>query len=140
MKKNKVFVLGMLAALLAFGLVLAGCENDSSDNTDPKTLIITSVPSNMLSQSTQIGVGPADAESQNDMVAVAGSDTEVSNSTVTAPLYSPGTSNRWTGSGTYSVYISVSSSEVYVARNVEFSSAETTLSASATGDFEKLSP
>jgi ABC-type oligopeptide transport system substrate-binding subunit len=36
MKKNKVFVLGMLAALLAFGLVLAGCDNDTSESTAEK--------------------------------------------------------------------------------------------------------
>jgi hypothetical protein len=31
MKKNKLFIMGMLAVMLAFGLVLAGCKTDSDD-------------------------------------------------------------------------------------------------------------
>ncbi|MDR0638884.1 MAG: hypothetical protein LBG27_08305 [Spirochaetaceae bacterium] len=42
---NKKFWLGMLAGLLTFGLVLAGCDNGSSGggggNTDPKKITIT---------------------------------------------------------------------------------------------------
>jgi hypothetical protein len=32
MKKNSIFMTGMLALLLAFGLVLAGCPTDSDDD------------------------------------------------------------------------------------------------------------
>jgi hypothetical protein len=35
MKKNKLFTMGTLAMMLAFGLVLAGCEIDADDKADP---------------------------------------------------------------------------------------------------------
>jgi hypothetical protein len=34
MNKNKFFLIGLLAALLSFGLVLAGCDNGSGGNND----------------------------------------------------------------------------------------------------------
>jgi hypothetical protein len=37
MKKNKMFVMGMSAMLLAFELVLAGCDNGSGPDSDPTT-------------------------------------------------------------------------------------------------------
>ena len=37
MKKNRFFVLGMLAVLLTFGLVLAGCDNGSTGSGDNPT-------------------------------------------------------------------------------------------------------
>ncbi|AEF81590.1 hypothetical protein [Leadbettera azotonutricia] len=37
MKKNRFFILGMLAAALAFGLVLAGCSDGSSEDPPAET-------------------------------------------------------------------------------------------------------
>jgi hypothetical protein len=46
MKNNRFFILGMLAVLLTFGLVLAGCDNDTTDDDDKTgTLTITGLDS-----------------------------------------------------------------------------------------------
>ncbi|MDR2053761.1 MAG: hypothetical protein LBP80_10130 [Treponema sp.] len=140
MKKNKLFLLGMLAALLAFGLVLAGCENDSSDSTAEKALIITGVSEEMLGQSPKIGILPVGKTSSDD--AVAGAEGEaISRSdsapyTVTAQLYSSETA-RWTGSGTYDVYILDGDTPKYKASSVTLSSVATIIPAS---NFSPLTP
>ncbi|MDR2053035.1 MAG: hypothetical protein LBP80_06450 [Treponema sp.] len=135
MKKNKLFLLGMLAALLAFGLVLAGCENDPSDSTAEKALIITGVSDSMLGQSTEIGILPVGKASSNDAVAGAsGEAISLSDSapyTVTVRLYDASNSTaRWTGSGTYDVYILDGDTPKYKASSVTLSSVATMIPAS----------
>ncbi|MDR0374662.1 MAG: hypothetical protein LBH85_02950 [Treponema sp.] len=40
----------MAVLLLPFGLVLTGCDGDDSENADPKTLAITSIPAELDAQ------------------------------------------------------------------------------------------
>jgi hypothetical protein len=131
MKKNKVFVLGMLAALLAFGLVLPGCDNTT--NSDDKVLAITKIPAELASQEEsgiQIGIFPVEttpqqALAQTGLVAGAGgaeNTVTLSGTTIIASFYaSDGT--KWTDTnsdtGTYAVYLQAGSS-FYQAPNVSF--------------------
>jgi hypothetical protein len=139
--KRKLFgIFGMLAVLLALCLVLAGCDNGSTTNNDPKELAITNLSSAQLSASSiQIGIFPAGTTSQQAMAQtslVAGSDEDnatVSGTTATFELWDG--SNRWTGSGTYDIYIALGST-YYRKTGVAFTSA--TISVDAT-TFESVS-
>jgi hypothetical protein len=156
MKKNKMFLLGILAVLLTFALALAGCDNGSTDsggnsgNADPKTLVITNITDALLGGQGQpytiIGIFPvgttlAQAESDTGIVAGAESNSSITLSgsvqpyTATALLYAvPDGTNRWTGSGTYDIYLVVGDS-IYRKRNVSFTAASTSVAATS---FEQL--
>jgi hypothetical protein len=130
-------------------------ENDTTPsggggNTGPKTLVITGISAAQSSQGQagiQIGIYPAgttpqQASSLTGIVAGASdSDVILSGSTLTVPLYSApfGSGNRWTGSGTYDIYLvlgSGSSESYYRKQNVSFTSASTQVSAA---DFSPVS-
>ncbi|MDR2445293.1 MAG: InlB B-repeat-containing protein [Spirochaetaceae bacterium] len=143
MKRNIVLVQGMLAALLALNLVFAGCENGTTDDPgdDPKTLVITGITQDLLGYGTpsiKIGIFPVGTsleQASQQTGIVAGADSEqnavtLSQSapyTATALLYVPDNSGRWTGSGTYDIYILVNGDSYYLAQNVSFNDATTTV-------------
>jgi hypothetical protein len=140
--KRKLFgIAGTVAVLLVLGLGLAGCDNGSTTNNDPKALVITNLSSAQLSASSiQIGIFPAGTTPQQAMAQtslVAGSDKDnatVSGTTATFELWAG--SNRWTGSGTYDIYIALGST-YYRKTGVPFTSV--TISVNAT-TFESVSP
>jgi hypothetical protein len=105
---------------------IPGEENSDlpKPSSAPKTLVITDIPSEVYgygSSGGEIGIFPvgttaqqalsqtglvAGANLQNGDVVIAGSGGSGGSSyTLTAPLYNPTGSNRWTGSGTYDVYV-----------------------------------
>jgi hypothetical protein len=128
MKKNAFFMLGMSAALLTFGLILAGCDNGTSENTDPKTLVITGISSDMMSSINDPRIGIVPTGETSPVAGASGDALSDSGTTVTASLYAaPDYSNRWTGSGTYDVYIMDGSTPKHQASGVVFDSATTTL-------------
>jgi hypothetical protein len=146
MKTKRFFSFGLLAVLLALGLVLIGCDTDSGDeNTDPKVLEITNISQSLASKGSngiQIGIFPAgttipQAMAQAGIVAGASTtDVTLSNSapyTCTAPLYAApfSSGNRWTGSGTYDVYLVLGNNEYYQKTNVSFTSASTSVNATS---------
>jgi hypothetical protein len=116
-------------------------------NTDPKTLVITGIPVNPIDAGggIQIGIFPAgttreqaffgtgviaDASSHVGTISVAPGGG--SSYTATAELYVVSdnqiTTNRWTGSGTYSIYWMVRSEDsgkLYGAPDIPFTSATT---------------
>ncbi|MDR2053442.1 MAG: InlB B-repeat-containing protein [Treponema sp.] len=112
-------------------------------NTDPKTLVITDIPANLAAlgqEGIQIAIVEAGKTLQGQSDATAGADgstTQTSGSgpyTATASLYAaPNYSSRWTGSGKYDVYLLLGKdySTRYQLKNVTFSSATTTVSATS---------
>jgi CO dehydrogenase/acetyl-CoA synthase epsilon subunit len=105
-----------------------------------KTLVITNTSSADQSGNIQIGIFPVGttlqtALDQTGIVAEADSGTiTVSGNSATALLSVPGTSNRWTGSGTYDIYLIVNNSTYYRAQSVSFTSASTEV---ARGNFQR---
>ena len=147
MKKNKFSVLGMLAIVLALGLVFVGCTTtggtgDGEPNNEEKTIII-----NGFSQS---GITPRKGDmilpDWDNWTNVASGTlvlgTNYDGETATIWLWTEGKDGeRWTGTGEYSLLLSVTpareagkSSSTYVLnRNVVIKEAETILKWS---DFE----
>jgi len=131
--KNNFFVPGMLA--LAFALIFTSCDTGTSDNgenNDPKTLVITGIPSDVFEAWNEyyyndghyngsIGLFPTGTTQQQAgewKTVVAGAD--LSNPdiiirgsgssgpyTLTVPLYVSNISTNviWDGSGTFDVYL-----------------------------------
>jgi hypothetical protein len=150
MKKNRIFVPGMLAALLIFGMTLSACGN-LIPNTDPKTLIVTglsedwkTIADTKASGYVSIGIFPAGSNFEDvvdgTVSAVAWGAAEPKGSgpyTVTVDLETAGTTNPWTDSGSFDVYIILISTsgsspiegEVFGRKGISFTSAETTFSA-----------
>jgi hypothetical protein len=146
---NKRFWLGMLVIVLAFGMTVIGCDNGSTGggNTDPKALVIQSVPASILvngqnsySATSQLGVFSAGTTLQQALALtniVAGAYLDNGDITVTGsgpyslliPLYKSDNSGRWTGSGTYDVYVVLTGGggHYYKASSVNISSGTTTI-------------
>jgi hypothetical protein len=119
----------------------------SDGNTAPKTLVITDINvSQYPGASILVGIFPQETPPENALSGtgiVAGADSSegvvtIKGSTATADLYVPDTTNRWTGSGTYDVYLIISSggSESYYRKqSVSFTSASTEV---PTTEFDEL--
>jgi hypothetical protein len=152
-KWNKLFLSGMLGMALAFGLVVAGCDNGSTGGgSDPKTIVISGITNEQMSaaKSSSIGVFPAgtsldDAIANTGIVAGASSTDDdfsytTSPNTATFPLWTaPFPSyTRWTGDGTYDVYFATFSGSsptgtpngAYKKTGVSINAASITLDAS----------
>jgi len=141
----------LLVCLLALSLAFVGCNNGTTGggggssssnntpaaNTDPKTLVITNIPRT----SYDIGVYPKgtsleDAYNFIGLVAYAdagdtGDDYKWSGSTLTTNLYNAETDARWTGNGTYDIYVAAKDGHnivgAYKAANTSITSATTTI-------------
>ncbi|MDR3173577.1 MAG: hypothetical protein LBU19_04940, partial [Treponema sp.] len=133
---TKFFGIIAIGALIA--IALAGCKDDSGPS--PKTLIITDVSliPNSGSGSAEIGIfllgttlqqalartGIVAGATDSEMEYVSATDSSI------VKLYLPSSGSRWTGSGTYDVYVAQSNpTAYYVLQNVEFVSSETSVSA-----------
>jgi hypothetical protein len=117
--KNLYKSLGIVAGTAVIGLVFAGCKWAPLD-TSPKTLVIQNIPANVFVYGQSgggVGIfeqGTTAQEALSWIGLVAGAD--LSNDdvtveqtgqfyTVTLPLYNSNDDNRWTGSGTYDIYV-----------------------------------
>jgi hypothetical protein len=112
---NKKYVWGMLAVILAFTMVIAGCNQDGDDdeNTDPKKITITGIPSGITGE-VMIGIAI-----ETGFIAV-GEATSTNNS-VTVSLKSADddgypTDNDWTGTGSFMVFLYIGDTE-YIYTN-----------------------
>jgi hypothetical protein len=137
--------------LAALALVFTACTGTYTDqgggtgdgeNSDPKILVIQNIPANVYSYAQSgggiglfpVGTTPAEAIIMQDYVPGAdlfNSDIIVSGSgpyTMTFPLYS-GTNLRWTGSGTFDIYVMLNGNggHYYRATSVSITSETTTI-------------
>jgi hypothetical protein len=119
-------------------------------NTDPKTLIIQNIPANVFAYGQSggnIGVftngtTPQQAMAMTGLVAgayLSNEDIVISGSgpyTLTIPLYNTTGSTRWTGSGTFTVYVSLygGGGHDYKADSVNITSGTTTVSFSSVAE------
>jgi hypothetical protein len=153
---KKLFLSGILGVALVFAIAVISCNNDDGDeekNTDPKTLVITNFSGEFYSDGLEgvyIGIVPVGTTYEqfqsNTVGAVAGGNSEtgqvtLSGSTCTAQLYTVSnsgdlTKNKWTGSGTYDVFITLIIEEdntsyiiYYRKQKVSFTSASTSVKA-----------
>jgi hypothetical protein len=140
----------MLVIVLAFGMTVIGCDNGSTGggNTDPKAIVVQNIPATVLvngqspySATSRLGVfsaGTTLQQAQTLTNIVAGAYLDNGDITVTGsgpysliiPLYKSDNSGRWTGSGTYDVYVVLTGSggHYYKASSVNISSGTTTIS------------
>jgi hypothetical protein len=112
MRKNKLFIMGTLAATLAFGLVLFGGEDDSSEDSDHTKITITGIPAefNASGENAYIKLFSDINESnfENSTLVTAGEGT-ISGISLTVSLKKINSSNGqisfsnedWTGRGEY---------------------------------------
>jgi hypothetical protein len=158
MEKSKFLTAEMAALALIFGLVLAGCDNGtipSDGNSDPKTLIIQDIPENVYAYGQyggEIGIFTDGTTPEQAMLLtgiVAGAD--LSNRdiipsgsgpyTLTIPLYNINDDNRWTGSGTFAVYMELydgGAGHYYSANSVNITSGTTTVLFSSTTEVSQF--
>jgi hypothetical protein len=145
-KKN--LWLGMLVMVLVFGMSVVGCDPTSNDSTNggsgvQKTLIVQNIPANIYAYGSyggQIGIFSAGTTPQQAMTLtgiVAGAD--LSNLdiivvgsgpyTLTIPLYNINDNSRWTGSGTFDIYVVLNGGggHYYKASSVNITSGTTTV-------------
>jgi hypothetical protein len=146
--KSKLFLAGVFGVALTFGIVVIGCDNGGGEggNDGPKTLIITNIDATQAAQGQsgfKIGIFPVGTSATQALAwtgIVAGADSENSGVvtlsgsappfTATVLLYAlPGGTSRWTGSGTYDVYLVLGNNKYYGKQNVSFTSASTSISA-----------
>jgi hypothetical protein len=101
---KKLNFLSMLVCLLALGLVLAGCDNGSTDsdpNTDPKTITLTGIPGNV----SYVAIAIFTSDSVDDIKA---EGRDIDNGSIALSLKTEnnrGDNVDWTGYGSY--YISL---------------------------------
>jgi hypothetical protein len=147
--RNKHFF-GMIACItLAIGLVLTGCDlSTGGDDTggdgtggSQKTLVIQGIPAAVYAYGSAgggIGIFPVnttDQQAYTQQGVVAGADltdAETTGSgpyTLTIPLYNTNDNKRWTGQGTYNIYVVLNGGggHYYKASNVTISSETTTI-------------
>ncbi|MHC6204604.1 hypothetical protein ACYULU_15595 [Breznakiellaceae bacterium SP9] len=150
--KHKVFLVGMLAMVLTFGMALIGCDNGSTndggggDDSTPPRLVITNISAALRAEGQHnisicilpTGTTLTQVLSQTTIVATATSDMgngiTLSGSsapfTVSGTLYAaPDFGNPWTGSGTYDVYLVLrdtsDTNHFYKKQDVSFTSGST---------------
>ena len=149
MKKFSIFLV-MLVFLLVFGLMLSSCDNGSTANTSPKTLVITmpATIGNYGASGFMIGLFPVgttlnQALANTGIVAGADSSTPgwtlfgIDPASLNLPLYVfPYSGSRWTGNGTYDIYIAVAGGggHYYKLSSVNFSTDITNVQLSSTNE------
>jgi hypothetical protein len=138
MANKRLWLVAPVIALV-LGMTVVGCKEPDSGggNTDPKTLIVTSVPPTVLSGATTVligvypvGTSKTDAIARTGIVAGADQDAITTNdTTLTILLYIPiqGTTTRWTGSGTYDIWVMVNNTTFYKASSVSITQATTSI-------------
>ena len=142
--KKKLFFSAMSVCILTFGLVFVSCDNGSDGKNDPKTLVIKNIPEEVFYYGYyggggigifSAGITPEQALSMIGLVAGADLDNDdirITGSgpyTMTIPLYDFDNGKRWTGSGTFDVYVVLyGGGEHYYKASVNFSSGTTTVS------------
>jgi hypothetical protein len=111
---NKKQVWGILAVMLAFTMVIAGCSQDDDDdeNTDPKKITITG----LSGQNGNVVIAIV-----NDEMPVAVGIGTIGGDSVTVSLkipndYNAPTDNDWTGTGSFIVWLYVDGS-LYIYTN-----------------------
>jgi uncharacterized repeat protein (TIGR02543 family) len=124
-------------------LTLAGCEDLlGKKEDDPRTLVIQSIPAAVYAYGAaggNIGIFPAtitDQQAAQGIGIVAGAslgDATISGNdpyTMTIQLYDPATGDRWTGQGSYTVYVELygGGGHYYKVSSVAISQAITTIS------------
>jgi hypothetical protein len=150
MKRSQFLRAGIAALALIFGVVLAGCDNGTtSGGNSAKTLVIQNIPANVYAYGQsggQIGIFPSGTTPEQAMSSspVAAADLENGDIkkagsgpyTLTIPLYNTDDGNRWTGSGTFTVYVQLNGGggHYYSFSSVSISSGTTTLSFNSATD------
>jgi len=157
---KNLFLAGMFSIVLVFGLTVVGCDSgggggggggggsgESGGGSNGKTLVITNISGEQaaaaIANGIQIGIFPTGttpaqahgrttiiAGAEDDGITLSGSSAPF---TATAPLWAgPLFTNRWTGSGTYDIYLIlwVPYATYYRKQNVSFTSATTSVNAS----------
>jgi len=150
--RSTIKCLGIIAfvAIIGFGFTACGGEDDDS-NTVSKTLSIT-IPETIFNQVNygpdngvrfSIGVfiaGTTVQQASNGIGQIAGCHAGTpgvdyrqngSNYIVTLPLYDAITDERWTGSGTFEIYMELGNNNYYKVSSVNISSATTSIAISA---------
>ena len=111
---NKKFFVGIMAVMLVFGMVLAGCDDGSSggseENTDPKKITITGLDGKSGTVMVYLTTG-----GDEDGTVAVGSGT-ISGSTATV-LLKKRDSTDWTGTGSYYMVLRIGESESYIYTN-----------------------
>jgi hypothetical protein len=101
---NKKFLLGMLAAVLAFSMAVIGCDDGSDDDedADPKKITITG----LMGGEGTVTINLMDG----DGTTVAAGEEPMANE-VTFSLKKQGTATDWTGTGSYYVMLYITSGQ-----------------------------
>lgn len=158
---KKLFGFAVITAILFnVAILLVGCDDENSDDSsnsggdnDPKTLIVQNIPANIFAYGADgggIGVFPAgttlqQALSYTNIVAGAYLDNDdititLSGSyyTITIPLYKIDTPERWTGSGTFDIYVALlgGGGHYYKSSSVNISSKTTIISFSSATEIQ----
>jgi hypothetical protein len=111
------------------------------ENNDPRTLVIANLPSTEYGYSSDggqigifpVGTSPLDALAMDGVIAGPDMGQVIIDGsgpyTITMPLYDASTYDRWTGSGTFDIFIALfgSGGHYYKVGSVTFSSAITTV-------------
>jgi hypothetical protein len=125
---NKKLLLGMLAIMLAFGLVLVGCDDDPTPSGDPSGLTFSDgVPSGDL----RVKIFPAATDLTGTLpttYVALGFTSDAIGNTVTLETESGGT---WNESGSYQVALDSDGSTSYKKATVTFTSGSGTVADSA---------
>jgi len=140
---NKKFWLGILVMALVFGMTITGCKDSSPVVPEiEKTLIVQNIPTEVYFYGASggriglfpVGTTPEQALTSTGLVAGAdllSLDIILSGSgpfTLTIPLYEPVGLTRWTGSGTFDIYVVLGGVHYYKSRlPVSITSAITTI-------------
>jgi len=111
---KKIFWTGMLAMVLAFGLAVVGCDDGSTDgnggngNTEPRKITITGITGKDGMEAEVLVFMDYD----NDDITAMGIG-NVSNGSVSFSLIKDEDLNPFTGSGSYYLYLTFFSDNVY---------------------------
>jgi hypothetical protein len=118
MKKVNFYVLGMSAMVLALGLVLVGCPNETTGpDTGPKSIKITGINKTDIKANAQVDVNAGDMSIENGQGSVAAGASDIANQTLSVDLCSwlngvngEWSEDRWTGNGTWCIRLELRSS------------------------------
>jgi len=141
---NKKNWLRMLTLALVFGMIVVGCSDGSTSSDGKKTLVVKNIPASVYAYGVSGGaiglfpVGTTTSQASSQIGLVAGAyldnrDITVAGSgpyTLTIPLYTGTGYDRWTGSGTFDIYVQLSGGggHYYKASSVEITSGTTIVS------------